>query len=519
LRDTLGDDDISFIDDDDQDIVQRGGFDWSEVDVAPGRGWTPQSIDRASSSKNSTPTEDFGVSSQGSSASLGPSSKRRRRTVSPLDALSLQAVMDARCHCVEVSCTKKFNIGEIFGLRHERTKLAHGEDMDRRNRDLQAAAETDPTRCVMDIGRKCVCLMTYCLVLDINWSSMRRSWSRLTKGHHPPALGRPKNKSGDSLSSARSMDAYAWMKTWIEVFGDEDPVGVKYKYVINYVLASEIYEEYSREFYVNRITLESVPISLRSFTRVWTSFQKEEKVRVRRKANVTTKCQICDELYLRATDPKTTRAELAEIREARVAHHKDIHRLRQLYMSDTQRAKHDVTFQTIVFDGTNSNSCNCPQGWRSSVRGEKQDGTFVPQKIQSVLIHGRALIFYAVPPCVELGMNLTVSCLVDAMQYVDPRTRVIRFQYDGEQGSIFSHAVMRIDFFTSPVLSRWIRERKLWSADIYESSRANGYGGRGVLQQVAPRVSGSLLCCPTPPPHPPSFLPLVVTPHQIFALR
>jgi hypothetical protein len=289
--------------------------------------------------------------------------------------------------------------------------------------------------------------------------------------------------------------------------------------VINYVLASEIYEEYSREFYVNRITLESVPISLRSFTRVWTSFQKEEKVRVRRKANVTTKCQICDELYLRATDPKTTRAELAEIREARVAHHKDIHRLRQLYMSDTQRAKHDVTFQTIVFDGTNSNSCNCPQGWRSSVRGEKQDGTFVPQKIQSVLIHGRALIFYAVPPCVELGMNLTVSCLVDAMQYVDPRTRVIRFQYDGEQGSIFSHAVMRIDFFTSPVLSRWIRERKLWSADIYESSRANGYGGRGVLQQVAPRVSGSLLCCPTPPPHPPSFLPLVVTPHQISALR
>jgi hypothetical protein len=26
---------------------------------------------------------------------------------------------------------------------------------------------------------------------------------------------------------------------------------------------------------------------------------------------------------------------------------------------------------------------------------------------------------------------LTVSCLIDAMQYVDPRTRVIRFQYDG----------------------------------------------------------------------------------------
>ena len=106
-------------------------------------------------------------------------------------------------------------------------------------------------------------------------------------------------------------------------------------------------------------------------------------------------------------------------------------RLRQLYMADTQRAKFDHTFQTIAFDGTNSNTCKCPQRWRAEIRGDDQEGTFVPQKIQSVLIHGTALLFYAVPPSVATGMDLTVSCLVDAMSYVDPRTKVVRFQYDG----------------------------------------------------------------------------------------
>ena len=102
-----------------------------------------------------------------------------------------------------------------------------------------------------------------------------------------------------------------------------------------------------------------------------------------------------------------------------------------MYVNDTQRAKVDHTFQTIAFDGTNSNSCNCPQNWRSEVRGEASDKTYVPQKIQSVLIHGRALLFYIVCPFVHHGMDLTVSCLVDALSYLDPRTNIVRFQFDG----------------------------------------------------------------------------------------
>ena len=148
--------------------------------------------------------------------------------------------------------------------------------------------------------------------------------------------------------------------------------------------------------------------------------------------NLVVLAAACDELLARSLDPTATRAQRQAIRQSRAEHAKDILLLRQLYINDTQRAKHDQTFQTIVFDGTNSNSCNCPQSWRSEVHGDAQEGTYVPQKIQSVLIHGRALVFYVVPPYVANGMDLTISCLVDALQYVDPMTSTIRFQYDGK---------------------------------------------------------------------------------------
>jgi hypothetical protein len=352
----------------------------------------------------------------------------------------------------------KFDIGAIFRLRYSRSKLSKTEDMAKRNSDLTRAAQKDDKKCVMDVESKSICLLAYCMLFDINWSSMRRSWARMVNGDQVQDVGRPKGSSGSSATSARSHDAYAWLKRWIEIFGDLDPVGQKFKYVVNYILPADLHEEYSRDFAFSGMARNIFPLSQRSFIRVWSLFIHQERVRVRRKANTTTKCRgkdtknysprvflghklhsssvwslcaVCDELLVRSKDPKSNREELARVREARIVHHKDIMELRQLYVDDTQRAKHDFRFQTIAFDGTNSNTCNCPQDWRSSVRGEAVEGTFVPQKIQSVLIHGRALVFYVVPPFVKSGMDLTVSCLIDAMQYVDPRTRVIRFQYDG----------------------------------------------------------------------------------------
>ena len=139
----------------------------------------------------------------------------------------------------------------------------------------------------------------------------------------------------------------------------------------------------------------------------------------------------CDDLHSRATDKSATRAVLLTVSVDRAQHRQEIMELRSCYLRDIQRAERDPYFQTIVFDGTNSNTCKCPLNWRAAMRDEQADGTFVAQKIQSVLIHGVALIFYPITPNVPLGMDLTVSCLIDALQYLDPRVRKVRFQYDG----------------------------------------------------------------------------------------
>jgi len=159
-------------------------------------------------------------------------------------------------------------------------------------------------------------------------------------------------------------------------------------------------------------------------------------IHVRRNANASTKCDVCDELHQQYVNVKTTRMEQDNIKQQRIAHIGVIMALRNYYMSDVERAMRDYRFQTIAFDGTNSNTCKCPASWRSQLRDEQADNTYVQQKIQSVLIHGKALIFYAAQPYVELGMNLSVSTVLDALEYVDPRTEIVRFQFDGEYAHI-----------------------------------------------------------------------------------
>ena len=105
-------------------------------------------------------------------------------------------------------------------------------------------------------------------------------------------MGRPRGSSGASPGTTpRAQDAYAWLKQWIEVFGDLDPVGTKYKYVVSYILPADLHEEYMRDFTFTGLARTLHPLSQRSFTRVWHLFINQEKVRVRQKANTTTKCR------------------------------------------------------------------------------------------------------------------------------------------------------------------------------------------------------------------------------------
>jgi len=379
--------------------------------------------------------------SQGSSSS---STKRRRRgrdqiLQEVINIRSIEPALRQICPCAHKpggqSCLRYFSAPDLWGLRQARWSLSNNQDQAVRFAELKQAIEVD-LQCPRALVKgKLVCVPAYCLVYAYTRTSIARSLRKVRQGMEAVPAGRPKGSSNsDPLgTSARNLACYAWLKEWVSYVGDDDPVGKSSKKVVNFVTVGELHEEYCRNYNAFNHLRSDTPLSLRRFGEIWKYFKTKEQIRVRRKANTTTKCRACDELHQRASAAHVTRQELQEIAVARAHHRDEIRELRMLYMDDIQKAHSHYNFQTIVFDGTNSNTCRCPENWRAYIRDEQGNNTYVQQKIQSILIHGVALIFYVVTPCVSLGMNLTISSLLDALQYVDPRTEVVRFQYDGER--------------------------------------------------------------------------------------
>ena len=127
---------------------------------------------------------------------------------------------------------------------------------------------------------------------------------------------------------------------------------------------------------------------------------------------------------------------MAKIRGDMRDHHQTIHELRAFYMNAISRAANDDTFQTVIYDGSDTNSCKCPHRWRQHMRNEAESNTFIEQKIQTVLIHQRKLLFFMAPEFVPRGGNLTASCVLASLPYIGPEVRVVRFQHDGKRSSL-----------------------------------------------------------------------------------
>jgi hypothetical protein len=87
-------------------------------------------------------------------------------------------------------------------------------------------------------------------------------------------------------------------------------------------------------------------------------------------------------------------------------------------------------------------------------------------------------------------MNLTISTLVDALQYVDPRTEIVRFQYDGKK---FNQRKKKVDchwiFLKSLFFSRRIRERELWCSSLHGVACPERDVQGGSLQSTSSWVS------------------------------
>ena len=214
-----------------------------------------------------------------------------------LDPKRIEKVLDQPCPCARRiggrSCLVNFDFGAIAGLRHARVKLGAAEEYHLRATNLNDAASRSTTECRLFVSGKSVCLRAYCMVFDYNESSMRRSWSKVKQGLGVRSVGRPRGPQlsldpiGDNI---QKQSCYAWLKAWVDVIADVDPVGIKYKLAVNYVRPQDLYDEYVRHYNSNTLLLSDLPLSFRRFCVVWEHFKTQEKIRVRRKANTTTKC-------------------------------------------------------------------------------------------------------------------------------------------------------------------------------------------------------------------------------------
>ena len=342
------------------------------------------------------------------------------------------------CPCARLvggkNCLSHFSIGDIYGLRFANRNLSAQDEYGNRQRVLQQAVQLNKDKCMIAIKGHLVCLTAYCLIFDYNRTSMSRSWRRILRGIGVQSTGRPKGSKASEIpfNDPRALLALEWLRVWIDSFAETSPVGLKCQKSINYILVGDMYNEYLKDQARRTVYIDSNPISEKLFRKVWNHLKQADGIHVRRNANASTKCDMCDELHKRYIDINATKQDLENIRHQRTLHIACIMNLRSYYMADVERAMRDYRFQTVAFDGTNSNTCKCPLSWRSQMRDEQPEGTYLQQKIQSVLIHGKVLVFYVVPPYVANGMNLSVSTVLDSLQYLDPRTEVVRFQFDGK---------------------------------------------------------------------------------------
>jgi len=214
-----------------------------------------------------------------------------------LEPKRIETILGQQCSCARIvggrACMDNFDFGAVSGLRYARGRLGAAAEYDLRWKNLLAAAERSTRSCRVLLEGKSICLRAYCMVFDCNESSMRRSWSKVKQGLGIRSMGRPKGShvNPDPIGeNVLKQSCYAWLKAWAEVIADVDPVAIKYKLAVNFVRSQDLYAEYVRHYNSNSVMLTDAPLSFRRFCVVWQFFQREEKIRVRRKANTTTKC-------------------------------------------------------------------------------------------------------------------------------------------------------------------------------------------------------------------------------------
>ena len=131
--------------------------------------------------------------------------------------------------------------------------------------------------------------------------SVRRVWSRVLAGIKRIEVGRPTEPDEEkksSLKSDKSLECYQWIRWWGEENGEKDPKADEYDVVLDPFDVHKVYEEYHKQMTLQQtIDFGVAPaVSDRQFRRLFHEWMEKNRVRVRMKKNITTKCDGSDQI-------------------------------------------------------------------------------------------------------------------------------------------------------------------------------------------------------------------------------
>ena len=195
---------------------------------------------------------------------------------------------------VRLKCTSLVSLEEAFGLRSEHEELTPYEEYQLRVKELKGGLVDGIERCYPVLRGKRICVKGYSSIMGINYRCIARLVSTLRGGgdYHPP--GRP---SGQRKDNYRVEHAYAFLLEWIKYAGDAAVVPGTWKWSIFFLSAQDVHNIYKNDFDKTMLGSIEGPLSLRRFREVWKDFKGKEKVRIRRKCNITTKCEGSDSYF------------------------------------------------------------------------------------------------------------------------------------------------------------------------------------------------------------------------------
>ena len=123
--------------------------------------------------------------------------------------------------------------------------------------------------------------------------TVRRTWQKIRHDQEHIEHGRPRMSQNEKspIKSVASMNCYEWLKQWGQLAGEIDASPKDYDLVLDPFDKTEVYQEYRNHFRLTHLASSDIQsCSYRQFRRVLSHWMSKDRVRVRVKKNITTKC-------------------------------------------------------------------------------------------------------------------------------------------------------------------------------------------------------------------------------------